>query len=382
MANIPNQLQLLIAASSVFSLLPLALFLVLAILITILSSLVAIRLIPSTRQVAALAHQNATLLRRVAACKKALNELAEDSDRAHTASAKTSLDVGEPIRQLPSSTPAVESEAESERVQALEARLDFLRDSCKILFAQKNDLLAQQNEDISALKAQLAATHQTKNDSLAQKDEDIASCKTMLAQKTDELASYNMVLSQKNDEIAAFNAQLAATHQAMTTTTHERDEAVARAHTLANELEKTRADYDDKVASLTTGAANATALQTMVQQQKTEIGEILHKNNNLNAELTKVRDLYDSHFEYCRDQKTNYARTIAQQGVEIVPLTKRLEAAPRQRAVPASPRYSFQSFMSRRSSESESDDSFDSDKPSPPRWRQFTIRRARKGGKP
>ena len=61
------------------------------------------------------------------------------------------------------------------KVQALEARLEFLRDSCRIMVARKTDmleekdsLLARQSADLATLKAQLAAIHQTKNELLAE----------------------------------------------------------------------------------------------------------------------------------------------------------------------------------------------------------------------
>ncbi|KAM5536929.1 hypothetical protein V8D89_009476 [Ganoderma adspersum] len=369
MANIPNQLQVhvLHAASSVSYLLPWILFLVLVILLTVLSVLVVIRL---TGQVTELVHANAALQRRFDAREISLNDFAEASDCGHVAGAKTSLVSGDLSSQSTTTpAPAVVSESESERVQALEARLDFLRNSCNILIAQKNDLVARQNENLAMLKAQLAVTHQTKDELLAED----ASCKTLLG--------------QKNEELASINAQLAAAQRNVAAVVTERDGAVSHARTIVNQLERTRADYDDKISSLTIRATdadrNSVALQTTVQQQKTEMDDILFKNANLSAELTKVRDLRDSDLEQFRMRENNNARTIATQGVEIAMLTERLEAATRPRPTPASPRYSFQSIMYRRSneSESESESSFDSEKPSPPRWRRFSIRLPRKSGK-
>ena len=344
MANVLALLHALLAASSPFSLLPLVLLLVIAILIILVFSIVAFRLVPLMRQAAELAYRKAIPQRESNGCKKALNALAEDSACTSTPSAKTSPGVEDLSRRSPAPAPAPFVDPET-KVQALEARLEFLRDSCRIMVARKTDmleekdsLLARQSADLATLKAQLAAIHQTKNELLAEKD---ACCKAILAQKTDELA--------------ALGVQLNAAHQTVATVATERDEAVARADTIANELEKTHVDYSSKITFLTTRATDAesgaAALQTTVQQQETDIGDILLKNNNLS--------------------------------MEIALLTKRLETASRQRTTPSSPRYSFQSFMSPRSSESASDSSFDSDRPSPSSpWRRFTIRLARKSSKP
>ncbi|KAM5540772.1 hypothetical protein V8D89_005416 [Ganoderma adspersum] len=281
----------------------------------------------------------------MSSCKNAFHELVDHSQRAYVADAKTTSDIRE-LRPQPSIlAPDVDSGAESRRTQVLVEKLDFLRDSCKIVFAQKNHLLARKDADISRLKT---------------------------------------LLAQKDNEVASLKARLASAHQTVATVTIERDEAVARASIIVHDLDQIRADYDSKIASLTSRAADAESsaetLRTIVQQQKTKLSAALLENNDLNAELTRARDVYDSHLESCRTRESNDARTIARQSTEIVMLTKRLKEASRQRAAPASPLYRFQSFMSRRSSESDSDSSFYWAKPSPPRWRRFMVmRRARKG---
>lgn len=298
MTNILNQLQVhvLHAASRVSYLLPSILVLVLVILLTVFSVVVIVRLTSQTTEVN---HANAALQRQVdAACEVSVDA----SDCGLVDDAKTSFVAGDRSSQSTTPTPAVVSESESEKVHALEARLSFLRDSCRIMFAQKNDLLAQKddllgqrddllaqrNVDIATLKAQLAATHQMKNDLLAEKD-----------------ASFKAILEQKNEEAAFIVAQLSAAQQNVATVIAERDGAVAHASTLASELEKTHANYHDEVASLTRQATHAegtsATLQTMVEQQKTEI-------NDLSAELTKIRELYNSDLERFRVQEVRSFR--------------------------------------------------------------------------
>lgn len=298
MANILNQLQVhvLHAASRVSYLLPSILVLVLVILLTVFSVVVIVRLTSQTTEVN---HANAALQRQVdAACEVSVDA----SDCGLVDDAKTSFVAGDRSSQSTTPTPAVVSESESEKVHALEARLSFLRDSCRIMFAQKNDLLAQKddllaqrddllaqrNVDIATLKAQLAATHQMKNDLLAEKD-----------------ASFKAILEQKNEEAAFIVAQLSAAQQNVATVIAERDGAVAHASTLASELEKTHTNYHDKVASLTRQATHAegtsATLQTMVEQQKTEI-------NDLSAGLTKIRELYNSDLERFRVQEVRSFR--------------------------------------------------------------------------
>ena len=302
MANILNQLQVhvLHAASRVSYLLPSILVLVLVILLTVFSVVVIVRLTSQTTEVN---HANAALQRQVdAACEVSLDDSVDASDCGLVDDAKTSFVAGDRSSQSTTPTPAVVSESESEKVHALEARLSFLRDSCRIMFAQKNDLLAQKddllaqrddllaqrNVDIATLKAQLAATHQMKNDLLAEKD-----------------ASFKAILEQKNEEAAFIVAQLSAAQQNVTTVIAERDGAVAHASTLASELEKTHTNYHDKVASLTRQATHAegtsATLQTMVEQQKTEI-------NDLSAGLTKIRELYNSDLERFRVQEVRSFR--------------------------------------------------------------------------
>ena len=298
MTNILNQLQVhvLHAASRVSYLLPSILVLVLVILLTVFSVVVIVRLTSQTTEVN---HANAALQRQVdAACEVSVDA----SDCGLVDDAKTSFVAGDRSSQSTTPTPAVVSESESEKVHALEARLSFLRDSCRIMFAQKNDLLAQKddllgqrddllaqrNVDIATLKAQLAATHQMKNDLLAEKD-----------------ASFKAILEQKNEEAAFIVAQLSAAQQNVATVIAERDGAVAHASTLASELEKTHTNYHDKVASLTRQATHAegtsATLQTMVEQQKTEI-------NDLSAGLTKIRELYNSDLERFRVQEVRSFR--------------------------------------------------------------------------
>ncbi|PIL35045.1 hypothetical protein GSI_02832 [Ganoderma sinense ZZ0214-1] len=384
MAHIPNELHVLHASSSVPPLPPPAFFLLLVLLVLpALSILVAVYVIPSTHQVVDLVRQPHALLQcSIEARETTLNDPAEDSDCSRVADAKDPLDVGDPSGQSPA--PGLAGYSESERVQALEERLDFLRDSCRIMFVQKSDLLAkkdgllaqkdgllaQQNVDLATLRTQLAAAHQMKNDLLAEKD---ASCR--------------LILAQKNEEIAPIKAQLAAAQQNVATITTERDEAYVRASTIADTLEKTREDHEDEVIDLSIRATdterNSATLQAVVQQQKRDISDALLKNNSLNAEVAKVRRLYDSDLERFRTLERNYSRTIADQRVEIAMLTARLAPATRPRPTPASPRYSLQSILSRLSSESESesDSSFYSIKPSPPRWRRLAIRLPRKAAK-
>ncbi|KAM5535795.1 hypothetical protein V8D89_010518 [Ganoderma adspersum] len=119
--------------------------------------------------------------------------------------------------------------------------------------------------------------------------------------------------------------------------TAERDEAVVRSWSRADALEKTRADYVDKIASLTTHATDAEA----------DSGALRTVNNDLNTTLTIAHHVYDSHLESCRAQETNDTRTITRQRAEIVMLTKWLHGPSRQRRALASPLYRFQSFMSR-----------------------------------
>ena len=287
MANIPNQLQvhILHTASSISYILPAILVLVLVILLAVLSVLVVVRL---TRKVSELVHANAALQLRLDTCEISLSDPVVASECGDVVGSGTSLVSRDRASQstTPAPAPAVVAESESERVQALEARLDFLRNSCNVLIAQKNDLVARQNEDLATLKAQLAIAHQTKDELLAEKD---ACCKTLL--------------EQKNGELASLRVQLATTHQAVAAITTTRDEAVARAGIIAKELETTRADYTSLTSLVADAEGNVATLNAMVQQQKTEIGDILLKHISLSAELTKVRDLYHSDLERRRVQE-------------------------------------------------------------------------------
>ena len=204
----------------------------------------------------------------MSSCESPLNPLVDDSERPHVVDAKATSDKKEPRIRLSTLVPDLDSEAESGRNQVLVEKLDFLRDSCKIVLAQKNRLLARQDEDISRLRA---------------------------------------LLAQKIDEVASLKAHLDTVHRTVATVTIERDEAVARASIAAYNLDQTHADHDIKIASLKLQATDVESstetLPTMFQQQKIELKAALLENNELNAQLTRARDVYDSLLESCRSQE-------------------------------------------------------------------------------
>nr|VWO97882.1 Mannitol 1-phosphate dehydrogenase [Ganoderma boninense] len=212
---------------------------------------------------------NASLQRSGDAHKTTLTGPAEDSDSSRITDAK------DPSGQSPA--PAIVGDSESERVPALEARLDFLRELQVHVHSEQRLALA---EGRLARAAERGSRH----------TEDSARCYS-----PDTTCS--LILADKNEELAALKGQLAAVQQSIATITTDRDEAHAHVATIADAVEKTHAEYyGEKVFSLKTRAIDversSATLQAMGQRQKREIDDSLLKNDHLSAELTKVRQLY------------------------------------------------------------------------------------------